>query len=189
MTSAATPVRGCAPSSLAACRAVHVGIGSNINPTRNIRAALRLLTGRMKVHDISPVYRGQPVGMMGPDFLNLAVTLYCQSSLRALKTALDDIETLLGRPRLATAQDRLPGARTIDLDILLDGPYVGAYGTRPWHLPHPDILRYEHVAVPLADIAGHLRHPETGRRLADIATQLARGGITRTELDLAEAIS
>jgi 2-amino-4-hydroxy-6-hydroxymethyldihydropteridine diphosphokinase len=189
MTPAGTPITGCAPSALAACRAVHIGIGSNIDPTRHIRAALRLLAGRMRVHDISPVYRSQPVGMIGPDFLNLAVMICCQSSLRALKTALDDIEAVLGRPRLSPAPGQRPRARTIDLDILLDGPHVGAYGTRPWRLPHPDILRYEHVAVPLSDIAGHLRHPGTGRRLADIATELARGGITRTELDLAEAIS
>lgn len=189
MTPAGTPVAGCAQSAPAACRTVHVGIGSNINPARNIRAAMRLLARRMRVHDISPVYRSQPVGMIGPDFLNLAVTVCCQGSLPALKTRLDDIETVLGRPRLGAAPGQDPRARTIDLDILLDGPYVGAYGTRPWRLPHQDILRYEHVAVPLADIAGHLRHPGTGRRLADIATELARGGITRTELDLAEALS
>jgi 7,8-dihydro-6-hydroxymethylpterin-pyrophosphokinase len=39
------------------------------------------------------------------------------------------------------------------------------------HIPDPDVLRYPHLAVPLADIAPDWRHPETGQTLADIVAQ------------------
>jgi 2-amino-4-hydroxy-6-hydroxymethyldihydropteridine diphosphokinase len=126
-----------AQGAIATCRTVHLGVGSNIEPARNIRAAIHLLARRMKVRDVSPVYRSRAVGRTGPDFLNLAIAVSCRSTLWALKIALDEIEVLLGRPRL-TARGQRPRARTIDLDILLDGSYVGSYGTRPWRLPHPD---------------------------------------------------
>ena len=48
---------------------------------------------------------------------------------------------------------------------------VGEILGRP--VPDPDILRYAHVAVPLAEIAPDLCHPVSGEQLADIAHRLA----------------
>jgi 7,8-dihydro-6-hydroxymethylpterin-pyrophosphokinase len=39
-------------------------------------------------------------------------------------------------------------------------------------LPDPDVLRFPHIAIPLADIAGEWVHPQSGRTLAEIAADL-----------------
>lgn len=43
-------------------------------------------------------------------------------------------------------------------------------------IPDPDILRWPHVALPLADVAPAWVHPVDGRTLAAIAAGLAGGG-------------
>lgn len=53
------------------------------------------------------------------------------------------------------------------------------------HVPDPDLLRYPHVAVPLADIVPYYVHPETGATLAEIVAEMARGKMMRYhDLDL-----
>jgi 2-amino-4-hydroxy-6-hydroxymethyldihydropteridine diphosphokinase len=77
------------------------------------------------------------------------------------------IEQQLGRQRRAD-----PNApRTIDVDISLFDDVVIDLGKR--HIPDPEILRYPHIAVPLADVAPDYRHPETGESLAQIAARVA----------------
>jgi 7,8-dihydro-6-hydroxymethylpterin-pyrophosphokinase len=67
--------------------------------------------------------------------------------------------------------------RTIDLDIALFGQQVLDVGPR--HIPDPDIYKYPHIAVPLADLAPQQRHPETGQTLLEIAQGLPARGLVR----------
>jgi len=152
---------------------VFVALGSNINSEHNIREAVRRLASFWRVVAVSPVYETTPVGNTEqPNFLNAVALIETDLAAAELKArVLRVIEQELGRVR--TEDKNAP--RTIDLDIALFGDQVLDLGPR--HIPDPDILRYPHVAVPLADLAPTMRHPEDGRTLQEIAQSLPAIGL------------
>ncbi len=162
-----------APTSPEAAGPILVVLGSNIEPERNLPAAVRLLRQRLSVPAASPVYRSAPVGSPGsPTFWNAAVALVTHLPPQALKLeVLRPIEAALGRVRGADRN----APRTIDLDLALYGPLVVDDPDHGLTLPDPAILEHAHAAVPLADLAPDLEHPVTGERLASIAARLAPG--------------
>jgi 2-amino-4-hydroxy-6-hydroxymethyldihydropteridine diphosphokinase len=147
---------------------VYVALGSNIEPERNLREAIRLLASRCTLVAVSPVYQTKPVGKTDqPDFLNAVALIETELGPAALKTqVLEDIERALGRVRVADKN----APRTIDLDIILFNEQVIDFGHR--HIPDPDLLRYPHVAVPMADLAPRYVHPESGQTLKEIAESM-----------------
>ena len=152
---------------------VLLSLGSNIDSETNLREALRRLASRCRVLAVSPVYETAPVGNPAqPAFLNAAALIETELTADALKTrVLRAIEQELGRVR----RDDRNAPRTIDLDIAL--VVASAADAGPAGSAHPDILRYAHVAVPLADIAPQARHPATGTSLREIARGLVAGGM------------
>jgi len=154
---------------------VFISLGSNIDSERNLREAVRQLSLRCQLLAVSPVYETAPVGKTDqPNFLNAAALVETGLAATELKTqVLQAIESELGR--VHTADKNAP--RTIDLDISMFNDEVFDVGPR--HIPDPDILRFAHVAVPLADLAPDLCHPETGQALGQIARNLAAMGLAR----------
>lgn len=146
----------------------YLSLGSNIEPKRHLPAALELLAahGRLLAH--SAAYETPPVGNpQDPPFLNAAAVLETPLSAAELKAqVLGPLEDRLGRRR--TADPNAP--RTIDVDISLFNDQVLQLGKR--RIPDPEILRFPHIAVPLADVAPAYRHPETGETLAEIARRV-----------------
>lgn len=173
-----------APTSPDAAGPILIILGSNIEPERNLPAAVRLLRQRLLVQAASPAYRSRPVGSPGsPQFLNAAVRLGTDLPPQTLKLeVLRPIEAALGRVRGADRN----APRTIDLDLALWGGLVVDDPEGGLTLPDPAILVHAHVAVPLADLAPDFEHPVTGERLASIAARLAPGaGLEQvTGLDL-----
>jgi len=160
---------------------VLVALGSNIDSERNLSEAVRRLALYCRLVAVSPVYETTPVGTTDqPNFLNAAVLIETALTAAELKTrVLRTIEQELGRVR--TEDKNAP--RTIDLDIALFGDQVLDLGPR--HIPDPDILMYPHIAVPLADLAPTMRHPEDGRTLLEIAGSLpATGLVSRPDVVL-----
>jgi 2-amino-4-hydroxy-6-hydroxymethyldihydropteridine diphosphokinase len=156
-------------------------LGSNINPQHNLREAVHRLATRCRLLVVSPVYESLPVGTTNqPNFLNAAVLIETRHTAEELKAeVLQRIEQELGRVR--TKDKNAP--RTIDLDIVLFNDEVLDLGYR--HIPDPDILRFAHMARPLADLAPQYCHPETGQTLAEIAERLPSAGLTlRLDVDL-----
>jgi 2-amino-4-hydroxy-6-hydroxymethyldihydropteridine diphosphokinase len=145
-----------------------VALGSNIEPEANLREAVRRLATHCTVVSTSPVYETAPVGSVGqPKFLNAAALIETELTAAGLKAGvLAVIEEDLGRIR---TEDKY-APRTIDLDISLFNDEAFDLGGR--HIPDADILRYAHIAVPLADLAPHQCHPETGQTLRQIAQSL-----------------
>lgn len=140
----------------------YVGIGSNIEPERNVRSAVRALRERFGAVALSPVYRSAAVGFDGDDFLNLVVALDVSETLPELAAALSDIERAHGRERGAQRFT----ARTLDLDILTFG---GAErDERGRVLPRDEILRYAFVLRPLAELAPDDRHPALGQSYREL---------------------
>ena len=164
--------------------AVFVSLGSNIEPEKNMIAALALLRQWTTVLRHSPVYRTAPQGFAAQaHFFNMAVQAHTSRSPEQFKSqVIDRIETALGRVRDPRNKN---APRTIDLDISLWNDGILEYGERPWKIPDPDIRRFAHVARPLADIAPDYRHPEAGVALRDIAAALDAAGIETVDLDLA----
>ncbi len=148
-------------------------LGSNIDKEVNLPAAVAILCRMCQVIELSSVYETIPMGLKEqPNFFNMAVLIEtdldpCQLKLQIIQP----IEIELQRQR--SADKNAP--RTIDLDIVLYNDEIFDYipdSDRLHHLPDPDILRFAHVAVPIAELAPNKLHPETGQALSKIAAQL-----------------
>jgi len=149
---------------------VYISVGSNIEPEKNIPAALRLLKKEVSIKSVSTFYRTQPVGANGsPEFYNGAVLVDTGISPMDLKfQVLRRIEQTLGRTRGAD-----PNApRTIDLDIVLYGDLVMREPVL--EIPDPDILTRPFVAIPIYEIAPELILPDTGLPLAHLVKRMNR---------------
>ncbi len=108
---------------------VVIGIGSNIDPENNIRAAIAHLKTFSRVIKVSELIRTAPIGIPDqPDFLNGAVKITTPLSKEELNTRLKETEDHLGRDR---SQPKF-GPRSIDLDIIIwNGEITGPeYFTR-----------------------------------------------------------
>lgn len=144
-----------------------LSIGSNIEPERNMQAAVRELARYGRVVRVSAVWQSPAEGASGqPDFLNAALWLETPLSAAELKeTAIAAVEAYLGRVR---SPDR-NAPRTIDIDIMLFDDDRLAIGRR--RIPDPEVCERPFVAIPLAEIAPGYRHPETRETLAEIAAR------------------
>lgn len=152
---------------------VYLLLGSNINKETNLPEAVRVLDSLCHVVKLSSVYETVPMGLKDqPNFLNMAALIETELDPCQIKEKIiQPIEIELRRER--GAEKNAP--RTIDVDIVLYNDEVFDYvpdNGRVHHLPDPDIVRWAHVAVPLAELAPQKVHPETGQTLSEIAAQL-----------------
>lgn len=164
----------------------YTSLGSNISPEENIVAAIALLRRYTTVLAISPVYRTAPQGdPQAPPFLNMAAKAHTLRSPQDFKSAvLERIERDLKRVR-DPANKNAP--RTIDLDISLWNDSILQFGAKPWNVPDPDIVRFAHVALPLAALAPDYLHPATGTTLRQIADYSDARDIDLVPLDFGPA--
>ena len=160
---------------------VYLSLGSNIQPEHNLVAALRLLGSKCAVQVVSHAYRTPPQGFAEQDdFLNLAVNITTNLAPITLKSdVLDWIEWELKRVRDPNNKN---APRTIDLDISLWNDEIVEYGSKPWRVPDPDILRFAHVALPLAEIAPDYLHPIEKCPLKTIAARFSQANFERFHL-------
>ncbi|MCY4018869.1 MAG: 2-amino-4-hydroxy-6-hydroxymethyldihydropteridine diphosphokinase [Chloroflexi bacterium] len=161
---------------------VFLSLGSNISPEKNIVDAIELLRRHTTVLDLSSAYRTAPQGDRRQDaFINMAVKLHTLREPLEFKTqVIDSIESRLRRTRDPSNKN---APRTIDIDISLWNNEAFEFGDRPWTVPDPDIVRFAHVAIPLADIAADYCHPTRGKTLSEIAAGFGAAGVQRIEID------
>ncbi len=155
----------------------YVGIGSNIEPERHVRAAVAALRERYGPLLISPVYASAAFGFEGDEFYNLVVALETEQGLPELANTLARIEREQGRPD--GSQRFAP--RTLDLDILTFGDTVA---DAPRRIPRDEITYYAFVLRPLADIAPDERHPALGARYAELWQAFDGVGLPLRRVDL-----
>ncbi len=141
---------------------VFVGIGSNIDPKKNLQLAIRELTARFGTIRTSSIYRSRAVGFEGADFLNMVVAFRTAEPPEIILAELERLHALAGRARCSEPFS----SRTLDVDLLL-------YGARciagpDIRVPREDILKYAFVLAPLAELAPDLPHPLTGGTMSEL---------------------
>ncbi len=150
----------------------YIGLGSNIDPEKNLLEALRALLPE-GLKRVSAVYRTEPVGPPGqPFFYNCVAEVSTSRPPMELKYGvLRPIEEALGRKR--AREDRY-SARQADLDLILYGSLE--VNTPGLLLPDPDIYVRPFLAVPLLELAPDLVLPD-GRGLKELARSLDAKGM------------
>lgn len=136
-------------------------IGGNLgNREENLEHASALVAERCgSVLQHSSVFETAAWGLAGqPDFLNQVLLLSTPLLPLNLLHKLLGIEEEMGRVRREKN-----GPRLIDLDILLYNDVV--IDLPGLQIPHPRMAERRFVLTPLAEIAGKLIHPESGKTI------------------------
>ncbi len=152
---------------LMAMEMVYLGLGSNLGDREaNLEKALAALSGQVRIETISAIYETEPVGYEDqPWFLNLV----CCG-----KTELEPPDLLSFAKEIEARMDREESfrnaPRTIDIDILFFGNRV--IETDDLTIPHPRVAERGFVMVPFAKIAPVLVHPQNGKTIKDLLSEL-----------------
>ncbi|WP_299492371.1 2-amino-4-hydroxy-6-hydroxymethyldihydropteridine diphosphokinase [uncultured Shewanella sp.] len=140
---------------------IYISIGSNIEPEKYVKAALKDLEAIFGSLTLSSVFESEAVGFEGHNFLNMVVAAQTLEPIKAVVAIFKQLEKECGR---------LPGekkfsARTLDLDLLL---YDDCICQQPIVLPREEILNNAFVLWPLAEIAPNRVHPVVNRTYQDL---------------------
>lgn len=132
---------------------VFLGLGSNIDRDKHIRAGLNALQEQFVVNAVSSIYESDAVGFVGDPFFNLVVKIATSLPVGELQQVLRRIESANGSYQAA---ERF-SPKTLDIDILLYGDQIGCIDGVD--LPRGEILLNAFVLWPLAEIAPAKIHP------------------------------
>jgi 2-amino-4-hydroxy-6-hydroxymethyldihydropteridine diphosphokinase len=162
---------------------VYIGVGSNINPKKNIIKALNLLQkqSEVAVAGISSFYSTVPINRVDQDnFLNGIFEIRTTVAAESLKlNILGSIEIELERER---NKDKF-ASRTIDLDILV----YGDLDSEALRIPDPDIYTRNFIAVPLRELNPRLVLPDSGKTISDLPISTNTDSM-QTEQDFTELL-
>jgi 2-amino-4-hydroxy-6-hydroxymethyldihydropteridine diphosphokinase len=172
-----------------------IAVGANLEPEKNIRAALLLLRQATKVTGSSTFYRTMPMGGGDqPPYFNGVWQIETNLSPADVKARLLlSVEQQLGRAR---TRDKF-APRTIDLDLVLYDDLV--LDGSDIKLPHPDLTR-PFVYFPVVELLGEMPRgapaglPAKIRRLLPQRVPAATPGeplpeLTRELKDLIRSVS
>ncbi len=140
----------------------YLSLGSNIDPEKNLRAAILDLRVQFGTIALSSLYRCPAIGFDGPDFLNMATIIETTISPVELNDWLHALEDRHGRRR---DQPRF-ASRTLDIDIVLYDDLI-LRGAGNLELPRKE-LEHAFVLCPLAEIAPLVLHPQSRKTLAQL---------------------
>ena len=131
----------------------YLALGSNLGDRHtNLRQAVAQLERvGIRVAAKSKIYRSVSIDSGGVgEFLNAVVRVETGLSAPELLSMCQRVEASLGRRAPATAGDKRPGPRAIDVDILLFGDET--YDSPTLQIPHPRALSRDFVLRPFLDV-------------------------------------
>jgi 2-amino-4-hydroxy-6-hydroxymethyldihydropteridine diphosphokinase len=145
----------------------YLALGTNQgNRKLNLRQALVLLSRKVDIKQVSPIYESDPVGYTEqPLFLNVVLRGNTKLKPRDLLKYAKEIESKLGRiPSFQNAP------RTMDIDILF---YDNKVMSNPeLTIPHPRIPVRSFVLVPFNEIGPDFIHPGNKRSIKHLVKDL-----------------
>ena len=132
---------------------VFIGIGSNLNKTKNIKSCISKIKNDYENVKLSPVYETKTMGFDGPNFYNLVCSFNTTEDIYKLKEKLNKIELDHGRNLNETKYS----SRTLDIDILYYDNLISS--NDKIKIPRKEIIEYDFVLRPLIDIDAEFIHP------------------------------
>jgi|TARA_B110000116_G_scaffold33166_1_gene25254 2-amino-4-hydroxy-6-hydroxymethyldihydropteridine diphosphokinase len=130
---------------------IYFSLGSNIQPEKNLRYALKQLREIFYDLQLSSVYQTEAVGFVGDNFLNMVIKAFSNFNPRKIISELHNIEHSTGR-EVGTGRFN---SRTLDIDLILYDDLIN----QELNLPRDEILEYAFVLGPLAEINPLGVHP------------------------------
>ncbi len=145
---------------------IHINIGSNQNRRHNIAQAIEAL--KMNFFNVvcSDIFESAAVGFKGMDFYNMGVNATTDLSITDVLSVLHTIENNQGRDR---SQPKF-SSRKIDLDLVLYDKVVDEKN----NLPRNDILKYNFVLLPLAQLSPQSVHPLENKTYKQLSATINR---------------
>ena len=157
---------------------IYLGLGSNMGDRwNNLERALQLLSQKIKLVLVSPVYDTAPMGNIHQErFLNMVCEAATTLKPIDLLTFIKEIERTMGRQPGPTNSPR-----PIDIDILFYGDQ--RVNMLELIIPHPRLTLRAFVLIPLADIAPDFVHPVAGKRIKQMlkALKISPNDVVRWE--------
>lgn len=154
-----------------------LSLGANLGDrAEQIERALELLPeAGVRILRRTRLYETEPVGTRSQRwFLNCLIEVETELMPLALLRALKRIERQFGRGGGGGAE---PGARRIDIDIVLYGNRVVEMPELT--IPHPRLAERRFVLEPLRELAPDWRHPKTQKTAAEMLAELSAAARVR----------
>jgi 2-amino-4-hydroxy-6-hydroxymethyldihydropteridine diphosphokinase len=151
---------------------VYFSLGSNIDSAEHIADAVNSFLQDFDDVHVSSLYRSPAVGFKGDDFLNLVLAFQTEKEVLQLLSYGNQLEQNAGRTRVSRG---LFDSRTLDVDLLIYGDFVGEQAGYKW--PSEDVDTVAHVLCPIADIAGDDIHPVSKRRFTSLWKEFDRSSV------------
>ena len=135
---------------------ITISLGSNVNPSDNLKRAGDLIINKFNFIKSSKIYSSKSEGFEGEDFLNQVILCDTDLTFENVIKTLKGIEACMGRKK----EKKKFSDRLIDLDLLTFGEEIIKKNNQ--EVPHKDIEKYSFVLVPLAEICPRRIHPLNG---------------------------